>query len=94
MPSFLSIPQELRDQIIDTVLLDELKPSQDIKSAEVNRLSANGFKYQQGRSWRYGPSHVRYERQNQNQFGWPSSSEQAATRANQSHPLLVCFQMA
>jgi hypothetical protein len=60
MPSLLSIPQELRDQIIENVIINELKPPEDTKSAELNRSHSTEFDYPLCRSWSYGPQHVRY----------------------------------
>jgi hypothetical protein len=60
MASLMTIPEELRDTIIELVLLDKRTPPPDIEMAKprraIKRTRWNGIA-----SWDYGPSNVLFE---------------------------------
>jgi hypothetical protein len=61
MPSLLNLPRELRDHIIELVLITELSPPAGPSSAaSQNRTAIQDVKQA---AWDYGPTHVMYEAQ-------------------------------
>lgn len=66
MPSLLTIAKELRDYILELVLLHEREPPLDPASAGDTYSKAFEGRFWDRTpclSWNYGPSHVRYENQ-------------------------------
>ena len=60
MASLLTIPEEIRDKIIEDLLLHEREPPPDVAHAEISHMKGMELDYGQLRSWPYGPSHVRF----------------------------------
>jgi hypothetical protein len=62
MPSLLIIPHEIRDAILETVLLSSRPAPPDVATAAQYRLEPVPRDQSQYAAWAYGPSHTRFER--------------------------------
>lgn len=62
MPSLLTIPHEIRDAILETVLLSSRPAPPDVATAAQHRLEPVPRDRLQYAAWGYGSSHTRFER--------------------------------
>jgi hypothetical protein len=62
MPSLLTIPHEIRDAILETVLLSSRPAPPDVATAAEHRLEPLSCDRLRCAAWDYGPSHTRFER--------------------------------